>query len=459
MTKAREIPWAKIIDLFRYEDAGKDPDIQSYIVSREQYRDKLSSETAIIYGPAGSGKTAFLNDMELHHKKNGRRTSRVLFNSLMRLRDQIKSWGEYNGIETIRYVVDYWMLVEITRNMYNNLCVGKDATLRRIATDIGLVELDPIEHAATFVRSNAGALLEGMAALLSFDQGAKAIGKLASAALRREEQNLVTRINNASRLLRDHDYMKCIVLQIDEIDDGYDSSSEVASIVNEFLKSLYEITSHGKKTPYSVAVSSTVYDRYESQGYPVKHAKERIPIQDWTPRELWDLIQKRINVVKTTEKLTDIEKIINVDFAVLPNSTWDYKGDDSPSILGVLPRPRSTVLLCQELLKKKKSLALVGDEIWKSQVDKASSEVSAYLTSRYGDVRRLLQAISTSKESHLNEESLAKIVKSVINAAPARSRWISAPPAEMLKVMSQAGMLAESTEKVSEYRIRKALIG
>ena len=169
------------------------------------------------------------------------------------------------------------------------------------------------------------------------------------------------------------------------------------------------------------------------------------------------MLKNRFEYAIGKAQTANIASQIGVDFLNSPTTTWDYNGNDKPSLFGLIPRPRFFVLLWQDLIKTRRSIEEVLEQIWESHLANASDEIEAFLSARYKDITPLLRKIRESNNEKISASILADLRKRAINSAPTGALWVTAQETELLENMCLAGYLVKNQYKSDDYRIRKKL--
>jgi hypothetical protein len=459
--KSSTIPWEALSAVFKYYDASKDEGLVNYLVSREQYANDLTAPTTIVYGPRGCGKTALLVQIEQNYKN--RRTCRTQYRSLQRLSDQIvEQGGHLTKSDAARYVIDFWVLLEIAKEFHNKLTVGKNAAIRQTAVKLGLVDGDPIERAATWIKENSEALFQGLATIFGADPAlGKAGGKATLALLSDKKVGLLTRINQVSDLLAKHKIMKSLAFQIDEFDSGYSGVRELAQLFEEYAKELFDITNEGDNAPYAVAVSSAIFGARRREGDPPKYVGQVIAVTPWEASELWLLLRKRLEAAVGVDRSSDLGSVaqsLGIDLATAPQAPWRFEAKDEPSLLGALPRPRQFVLLWQKLLAAELTTGIPTERIWKAHLAEATRDAEAFLTAQFNDIIPLLDGLRSHKASIIDQETFKKVRHKALDAAPEGALWITAGIEALMQAFVGAGILAEDPKNTGKFRIRRTIL-
>ena len=261
-------------------------------------------------------KLLCLKDIEKYHLGKKRRTCRARFRSLQSLSDTIQSWDDFKRANPTRYAVQFWILVEIAKQFYGKMLANKvDTELRDIAMSIGLVEGDVIENAAGWLKSNVDSFFEGIGKLFTVDPGtgaAASAAKVATSFLEKSDIGLVNRINQATQSIAKHPLMKGLAFQIDDFDSDFANAPKFATVVNEYLDALAELTSLGVKAPYSIAVSSAIQEHRRDMGVPQKTARKVLNVEDWSADELMQIAE---GTNKESCGCTKLQKCVQVPWS------------------------------------------------------------------------------------------------------------------------------------------------
>ena len=97
--------------------------------------------------------------------------------------------------------------------------------------------------------------------------------------------------------------------------------------------------------------------------------------------------------------------------------TWEYGGNDQPTAIGLLPRPRFLVLLWQDLIRNRCKLPKIPRKIWQSHEKVVADEIEIFLSAHYRNIAPLLREIRKSNKSKITPEELYEIRSRVVDSA------------------------------------------
>lgn len=324
--------------------AERDENLVEYFVQQESFVRLRDGQKTIALGNRGSGKTAIFRMIAEHMRQKGARVielspedySYELLSESM-LGESQGSWAKQSAyIAAWKYILYVLMMKRVTENAKRSKGSPEETIYKYLRDNHNNIEKDPINHLISYLKR-----IESLK-----------IGKYEASVKTKELQKLykLEDIEYLLEPLNEALSKREVVVLVDELDRGWDSSNDAKDFVSGLFHAAQSINEHVPSCRILLSLRKELYNSIPSLYEDAQKVRDIIEVIEWDEDSLFDLITKRIGAFTSDTERADKQLLWSSVFA----ETLDYRQTKSFNYLidRTLYRPREIIQFCNNVRDK-----------------------------------------------------------------------------------------------------------